>query len=200
MPPITWILLSYCVYHFEFTVPVGSTGDNYDRYLVRIQEMRESNKIIGQCVDWLRKNPGPVMMADDKIVPPNREEMKNENGDFNTILNVLTALRQEDPYIFELCLKYPEKYTEKEISDNLKKHNVKIKNKKYPLKKIFDKYDVEYKKGNDIENIKLLSNKIKKNIQIISNDVDIDDVKIDNHFDKTMIFIIKQNIKFNNII
>jgi NADH-quinone oxidoreductase subunit D len=60
----------------DFDVPVGVNGDCYDRYLVRIEEMRQSNRIIRQCVEWLRRNPGPVMIEDHKIVPPRREEMK----------------------------------------------------------------------------------------------------------------------------
>jgi len=67
----------YDVYdRMEFDIPVGTNGDCYDRYLVRMQEFRESNKIIKQCVDWLRKNPGPVMIDNHKIAPPSREEMK----------------------------------------------------------------------------------------------------------------------------
>lgn len=61
----------------DFDIPVGVTGDSYDRYLVRIAEMRESNKIIKQCVDWLKKNPGPVMSADHKVTPPSREDAKS---------------------------------------------------------------------------------------------------------------------------
>jgi NADH-quinone oxidoreductase subunit D len=59
-----------------FDVPVGTTGDCYDRYLVRVQEMREANKIIQQCIPWLRANPGPVITASHKVAPPSREEMK----------------------------------------------------------------------------------------------------------------------------
>jgi NADH-quinone oxidoreductase subunit D len=67
----------YAVYdRMEFAIPVGTNGDCYDRYLVRIQEMREANKIIRQCVDWLRENPGPVIVDNHKIAPPSREEMK----------------------------------------------------------------------------------------------------------------------------
>lgn len=67
----------YAVYDkLEFDIPVGVTGDCYDRYLVRIEEMRQSNRIIKQCIDWLRLNPGPVMVDDRKIAPPRREEMK----------------------------------------------------------------------------------------------------------------------------
>jgi len=67
----------YEVYdRLDFEIPVGSNGDSYDRYLVRIEEMRQSTRIIQQCVDWLRANPGPVMADDRKVVPPRREEMK----------------------------------------------------------------------------------------------------------------------------
>ena len=62
----------------EFEVPVGVNGDSYDRYLVRVEEMRQSNRIIRQCVDWLRNNPGPVMIEDHKIAPPKRAEMKQD--------------------------------------------------------------------------------------------------------------------------
>ena len=60
----------------DFDIPVGVNGDCYDRYLCRIQEMRESNKIIKQCVKWLRENPGPVITADHKFAPPPRVDMK----------------------------------------------------------------------------------------------------------------------------
>jgi len=61
----------------DFDVPVGVNGDCYDRYLVRVAEMRESNRIIRQCVEWLRNNPGPVMVADHKVAPPARTAMKS---------------------------------------------------------------------------------------------------------------------------
>jgi NADH-quinone oxidoreductase subunit D len=60
----------------EFDVPVGVNGDCYDRYLVRMEEMRQSNRIVRQCIDWLRQNPGPVIVGDHKIAPPSREKMK----------------------------------------------------------------------------------------------------------------------------
>jgi NADH-quinone oxidoreductase subunit D len=67
----------YEVYNsLDFDIPLGVNGDCYDRYLVRIEEMRQSNAIVRQCVDWLRANPGPVMYEDHKITPPEREEMK----------------------------------------------------------------------------------------------------------------------------
>ncbi len=75
----------YAVYdQLHFDIPVGTNGDSYDRYLVRMEEMRQSNRIIKQCVDWLRKNPGPVMAADHKVTPPRREEMK---GDMESLIH-----------------------------------------------------------------------------------------------------------------
>jgi NADH-quinone oxidoreductase subunit D len=68
----------YEVYaQMDFDIPVGKTGDCYDRYLVRVAEMRQSNRIIKQCVDWLRVNPGPVITSNHKVAPPDRESMKS---------------------------------------------------------------------------------------------------------------------------
>jgi NADH-quinone oxidoreductase subunit D len=67
----------YEVYdRMEFDIPIGTNGDCYDRYLVRIQEMRESNRIIRQCIAWLRENDGAIITENHKIAPPKREEMK----------------------------------------------------------------------------------------------------------------------------
>jgi len=60
----------------DFDIPIGANGDSYDRYLVRVEEMRQANRIIKQCVDWLQHNPGQVMIDDHKIAPPRRAEMK----------------------------------------------------------------------------------------------------------------------------
>jgi len=69
----------YSVYEqLNFKVPVGVNGDTYDRYLVRIEEMRQSNHIIRQCVQWLRNNPGSVILENYKITPPKREMMKEK--------------------------------------------------------------------------------------------------------------------------
>ncbi len=75
----------YEVYdELDFDIPVGVHGDCYDRYLVRVEEMRQSNRIVAQCIDWLRKNPGPVIAQDHKVVPPSREEMK---GDMEALIH-----------------------------------------------------------------------------------------------------------------
>ena len=67
----------YEVYdRMDFDIPVGANGDCYDRYLVRIEEFRQSNRIIRQCVEWLRRNPGPVIIDNHKVAPPPRVDMK----------------------------------------------------------------------------------------------------------------------------
>jgi len=69
----------YEVYdQLDFDIPVGVNGDCYDRYLVRIEEFRQSNRIIKQCIDWLRKNPGPVISDNHKVAPPTRTAMKED--------------------------------------------------------------------------------------------------------------------------
>jgi NADH-quinone oxidoreductase subunit D len=76
---------SYDTYdRVDFDIPVGKGGDCYDRYLVRVEELRQSNRIIEQCVAWLRQNPGPVMIDDRKVRPPRREEMK---GDMESLIH-----------------------------------------------------------------------------------------------------------------
>lgn len=75
----------YAVYDkVEFDIPIGTNGDSYDRYLVRMEEMRQSNRIIKQCIDWLRHNPGEVMLDNHKITPPKRENMK---GDMESLIH-----------------------------------------------------------------------------------------------------------------
>jgi len=62
----------------DFDIPIGKEGDSYDRYLVRVEEMRQSNRIIKQCIDWLRVNPGPVILDNSKVAPPKRAVMKDD--------------------------------------------------------------------------------------------------------------------------
>ena len=69
----------YSVYEkMEFDIPIGVTGDCYDRYLVRMEELRQSTRIISQCVKWLKTNRGPVMSDDHKVAPPKRGNMKDD--------------------------------------------------------------------------------------------------------------------------
>jgi len=75
----------YEVYdRIDFDIAVGSNGDSYDRYLVRVEEMRQSNRIIKQCIDWLRTHPGPVLTEDHKVAPPKRADMK---GDMEALIH-----------------------------------------------------------------------------------------------------------------
>ena len=75
----------YEVYdRMKFSIPVGTNGDCYDRYLVRMEEMRQSNEIIRQCISWLRSNEGPVLTEDHKVAPPRRAEMK---GDMESLIH-----------------------------------------------------------------------------------------------------------------
>ena len=75
----------YEVYdRMDFDIPIGTNGDCYDRYVIRIEEMRQSNRIIRQCIDWLRTHPGPVMAENHKVTPPSRTEMK---GDMESLIH-----------------------------------------------------------------------------------------------------------------
>ena len=60
----------------DFDIPLGKNGDCYDRYLVRMEEMRQSVKIMNQCLDLLDKHKGPVLLENSKYTPPRRGEMK----------------------------------------------------------------------------------------------------------------------------
>jgi len=77
---ILWDLRKHQPYEvydkMDFDVPLGVNGDTYDRYLVRVEEMRQANRIVRQCVDWLQANPGPVITSNHKVAPPSRLEMK----------------------------------------------------------------------------------------------------------------------------
>ncbi|MGU9980689.1 NADH-quinone oxidoreductase subunit D [Phreatobacter sp. HK31-P] len=65
-----------CYAEMDFDIPIGKNGDCYDRYLIRMEEMRQSVKIMRQCCKLLRETPGPVSAKDNKVVPPKRGEMK----------------------------------------------------------------------------------------------------------------------------
>jgi len=71
-----------CYDELDFEVPVGTNGDCYDRYLMRVEEMRQSTHIIVQCLNMLE--PGPVRVDDKKVTPPSRDEMK---GDMESLIH-----------------------------------------------------------------------------------------------------------------
>ena len=136
----------------------------------------------------------------DRVI---RQEM-SKTGDFNGILNVLSALRQEDPYLFELCLKYPETYTKKEIEQNLKNNGLKIEDTEYTPTELFDKYKLKYNQAKtETENFTKLSKLIKKNIQITNDKVLEDDVFIeytDNTTDIKTEYIVKIADKYQTTV
>jgi NADH-quinone oxidoreductase subunit D len=67
-----------CYAELDFDIPIGKNGDNYDRYCIRMEEMRQSIRIMKQCLQKLHapEGQGPINVADHKIVPPRRDEMK----------------------------------------------------------------------------------------------------------------------------
>lgn len=75
----------YAVYdQLNFDIPIGRKGDCYDRYLVRVEELKQSIGLIQQCVQWLEKNRGPIKTANDKVSPPKRADMK---GDMESLIH-----------------------------------------------------------------------------------------------------------------
>jgi superfamily II DNA or RNA helicase len=125
-----------------------------------------------------------------------RNEM-SKTGDFNGILNVLSGLRQEDPYMFEMCLKHPEVYTEKEMGDNLRKHGLECSKKVFSGEKLFEKYGLVYdgKKSEEV-NFKKLGKKIDKNIQVMNNRVNDADLYVDSGADETMYLVKRDDDKY----
>jgi len=65
-----------CYEDLEFDIPIGKNGDCYDRYLIRMEEMRQSTYLMKQCCERLSREPGPVHSRDGKVVPPTRGQMK----------------------------------------------------------------------------------------------------------------------------
>jgi superfamily II DNA or RNA helicase len=132
----------------------------------------------------------------DKII---REEM-SKTGNFNGILNVLSALRQEDPYIFELCLKYSDTYTNKELGDNFKKNGLKLNEKEYDKEKLFKEFDTKYiNKKTEKENFEKLSEKIDKNIIITNKKILEKYIIIDNEKDKNIYLVKTENDTYMKI-
>ena len=118
----------------------------------------------------------------------------SKNGDYSSILNVLSALKDEDFYMFEMSMKSPNNYTEKEINDNLKKNGLASDDKIYSMRELFKEYNVKYyEEKSERRNFKRLSRKIGKNIQVINDKVDEDDIYINRKFKDTLYFVKKDN-------
>lgn len=135
----------------------------------------------------------------EKIDDIIRKEM-GKTGNFNGILNVLSALRQEDPYTFELCLKYPETYTKKEIGDNLRRKRLILNDREYSKEEIFEKSDLKYKdKKTEIENFERLADALERNVQVINQKVLENDIVIDKGCDETFYLVKTEDGKFMKV-
>ncbi len=149
-----------------------------------------STVLIPTYVDVNKYKDCKTIEDKDKVI---RNEM-SKTGNFNGILNVLSALRQEDPYMFEMCLKYPELYSDKEINDNLNKNGLVMKEKEYNKKELFEKHEIKYdKKITEKENFEKLAKKVDKNVQIINNKVLEEDIYINNDSEETMYLVKKKD-------
>jgi superfamily II DNA or RNA helicase len=150
----------------------------------------------------------PIYVDVNKYKECNTEDEQNKvimdemskTGDFTMILNVLTALRQEDPYIFELCINLPNVFTDKEINDTIKKSNLKLKDKEYSNIKLFKSYNLEYNNNlNEIDNFNNLSKSLENNINIVNQVIENTDININNNYDKTINFIKTENNTYKKV-
>ena len=142
------------------------------------------------------KSCGGDPVARDKVI---REEM-SKSGDFNGILNCLSALRQEDPYMFELCLKYPDVYTKKELKDNYRRNGMILDEKEYSGEELFKDLGVEYNsKVSEKGNFNMLSRKLGTNIQVSNQKILEDDLYIDKGCDKTTHFVKTEDDKYMRV-
>ena len=119
-----------------------------------------------------------------------KNEMSN-TGDFSMIMNVLTALRQEDPYMFELCLNHSDYYTDEEFSrlnDVCEEENT--------IEEVFNENGVEYSVGDDWN---ILSDAVKKNIQVVDSKIDMDDIIINGNHKENLNYIKTKNNKYKKV-
>jgi len=130
------------------------------------------------------------MEEKDNII---RQEM-SKTGNFNGILNVLSALRQEDPYMFELCLKYSESFTNKELSNNYKKNGLELNEKEITIDKLFEEEKIKYdKKKTENENLQNLAKKINCNIEILNKKIADENIFINNNSNETIHLVKSEN-------
>ena len=129
----------------------------------------------------------------DKIDNIIRGEMSN-TGDFNGILSVLSALRQEDPYMFDLCLKYPNTYTNNEFKRQFKRFNLLLDDVEYTIEDLFNQYNQSYNTMNTLtENFNILSEKLEKNIKIFCKKIDEKNIRINNKYELDECFVKNEN-------
>ena len=123
-----------CYNEMEFEVPIGLNGDCYDRYLCRMQEMRESTKIMKQCCERLLKTPGPVLIQDNKIAAPRRGEMKQSMEALIHHFKLFTEGYRPPPGEVYACVEAPKgEFGVYVVSDGTNKpYRVKIRAPGYP--------------------------------------------------------------------
>ena len=123
-----------CYDELEFEVPVGLNGDCYDRYLCRMQEMRESTRIMQQCCERLLKTPGPVLIEDNKIAAPRRGEMKRSMEALIHHFKLFTEGYRTPPGEVYACVEAPKgEFGVYLVSDGTNKpYRVKIRAPGYP--------------------------------------------------------------------
>jgi hypothetical protein len=115
-------------------------------------------------------------------------------GDFNGILSVLSALRQEDPYMFELCLKYPNTYTNDEFKRQFKRFNLILDDTEYTIADLFNTYNIEYNNEHDFnDNFTNLSDNLNKNVKIFCKKIDEKNIRINNKYELDECFLKTEN-------
>ncbi len=130
-----------------------------------------------------------VCHTNDEIDNVIRSEMSN-NGDYNGILSVLSALRQEDPYMFELCLKYPNSYTNNELKRQFKRFNLILDDTEYTIEELFGQYEITYDSNvGSTENFKILSENLNKNIKIFCKNINEKNIRINKKYDFDECFV-----------
>ena len=163
---------------------------------------RKNNKTNGLATVFIPAYVDVDKYKDCKTEVEQNDVIKSEmskTGDFNGILNVLSALRQEDPYIFELCLNSPNVYTDKEIKDVVKKVGNELEDVEYSCDEIFGEYEIKYNDDIDEkENFKVLSDKLKKNIKVVNKKIDSEDIKI-GEYDETINLVKLDDDKFMKV-
>jgi superfamily II DNA or RNA helicase len=123
-----------------------------------------------------------------------RSEMSISGGDFNGILSVLSSLRQEDPYMFELCLKYPNTYTNNEFKRQFKKFNLILDDNEYAIEDLFNQYDMLYDDKISLkDNLNALSGNLEKNIKIFCKNIHDKNIRINNKYELDECFIKTEN-------
>jgi len=168
----------------------------------RICRKNKSNKLstilIPSFVDVNKYKDCKDEDEQDKVI---KNEMSN-TGDFSSILSVLSALRQEDPYMFELCLNYPNNYSDKEIRDTVKKSGNILDTKQYNSLELFNEYKLKkYKENDDLYNFQNLSIQLSINITVIHTDINMEDINIENeNFCETINFIKNEDNNYTKII